>query len=86
MASENRQLINNFWGSFTLGFFLGGGIILLLGTKKGREFLKKLIQLAEEIETSFQRLDENLETKNEVKKEISKPPLNSVLEKIKSAI
>jgi hypothetical protein len=88
MKNDDRvkESVSNFWLSFVLGFFLGGGAIFLLGTKKGRKFLKKIIQSAEELETSLEAIVEDVGVKIEEKKEIINPPLSSVLEKIKSSI
>lgn len=85
-SNHEQKVIGNFWFGFSLGVILGGGILFLLATKKGRKWLKKIIALAEEIENSGENFFKDLEEKMEEKKEVIAPHLASVLGKIKSAL
>lgn len=55
----------NFWFGFLMGILMGGGTSLILGTKKGREFLKNTLELSENFEERFihfiKKLEEELE-------------------------
>lgn len=86
-VNQNRESVGNFWFGFLLGAGLSGVVLFLLGTTRGRVFLKQIIHFAENLETSLDKLIKDLE-KNEVKKEkqshLNSSSLTSVLQKIKS--
>lgn len=86
-VNQNRESVGNFWFGFLLGAGLSGVVLFLLGTTRGRVLLKQIIQIAEDLETSLDKLIKDLE-KNEIKEEkqsySNSQSLTSVLQKIKS--
>jgi 2-oxoglutarate ferredoxin oxidoreductase subunit alpha len=73
MTSKEHNNTTNFWS----GFFIGGVLVFLvgffLGTKKGREYLKKILEMTEDWEEKLDNLlkeIDKLESKKEVEKEI----------------
>lgn len=50
MTQEHKSNTNNFWFGYALGMISGSAAIYLLGTKKGRETLKTVIQHTENYE------------------------------------
>lgn len=43
---------NNLWMGFLLGVAVGGGALYIFGTKKGRSFLKDIVENLDELEFS----------------------------------
>lgn len=93
--NQKPRLENNFWSGFLLGGILGAGCLFLLGTKKGRQILKKMIKSAEELEESLAEIIGDLEEKieenqkkmeNKIAEVIPEKNISSVLQKIKSTI
>lgn len=87
----------NYWSGFFIGAVFGLGIFFLLGTKKGREILKRALELSQEIEEKVSDIADELEERGQEGKKSSKKieketstsagdNLNSVLKKIKSAM
>jgi GTPase SAR1 family protein len=77
MQNPSEQKLNNFWLGFAFGTITAGGAAYLLGTKQGREILKKILELSENWEENFLEIMEELgeeigdkgsEIINEVKK------------------
>ncbi len=70
MDGINKHKTSNLWFGFALGMTASGVIIYLLGTSKGRERLKKLIDFAENtnieeyIEGLVDKLDDRVEKTN----------------------
>lgn len=95
MATNNStyQSGGNIWFGVAVGMLLGGGGLYLLGTKNGRDMLKKIIALAEDMELSLadvlSNIEEVFENENPVisRKDDSvithSDSLNTVLDKIK---
>ncbi len=91
MAKANKHEITNFWSGFALGAGALTLISFLLGTKKGREFLKKALDVSENLD---EHLKELLEEKGEegfvetIKEKIQEIPnatgLGNIIDKIKS--
>lgn len=50
MKNTKKHNPHNTWGGFGTGIIAGVGIAYFLGTKKGREFLKKIITITENLE------------------------------------
>lgn len=87
---ENKKKIENFWFGFSLGVLLGGVSLFLLGTKSGRELLRRLLHSAEEMEYYLENYLEKIETDKKEEKNKEKeaqpnkrtPLIAEVLEKI----
>lgn len=89
---KNKGLVHssqgNFWTGFSLGSLLALMTLYTLGTKKGRNYLQKVIGIAENWETHLSSIVKEFETlaKNQ-KQENNKDNLSFVahlLDKIKS--
>ena len=69
MAEQNNYQPSAFWFGFSLGTIATGLSLYFLGTKKGREKLKKIMDLTENLEENalvlFQELEEHIESANE---------------------
>ncbi len=61
MENQNNHKLSNFWLGFSLGCLTVGGVGFFLGTKKGRQTLKKLIDLSENWEENLAILENYLE-------------------------
>jgi Mn-dependent DtxR family transcriptional regulator len=92
--SQKQKPEGNFWLGFLLGGILGAGGLFLLGTKKGRKTLKKIIEASEELEESLADIIGDLEEKieenqekigNKIAEVLPEKKIDSVLQKIKSA-
>jgi IS1 family transposase len=86
MDAIDRQKTSNLWFGFALGMTASGIIAYLLGTRKGRERLKKLIEFAEKtnvddyLERIIDRFDDGF---SKEKKEINSG-LDNLIDKIQS--
>jgi predicted transcriptional regulator len=58
MSEEQRA--SNFWFGFSLGVSASAAAIYFLGTKRGRENLKKLIELTEDLEGTVEEVIDSL--------------------------
>ncbi|MBI2051145.1 hypothetical protein HYT33_00045 [Candidatus Roizmanbacteria bacterium] len=72
MKTHDHQ--SSFWFSFALGATLGGLGVFFFGTKRGRETLKKLIELSEGLEDNIFEIFEDGASEK----------LTHILEKIKT--
>lgn len=52
---------SNLWQGFALGTAWGAGVVFFLGTKRGRELLKKAITISENLEENLGDFIEGLE-------------------------
>lgn len=79
MENQNNKL-STFWLGFLLGSIAAGASAYLFGTKKGRETLKKILKLAENLEENLlvigEELEEELgETGKDLKKTLMELPV-----------
>lgn len=75
----NAHKVSNFWFGFAVGASLTSTAAFLLGTKKGRKFLKQTLELSEDLEENLlvlgEELGENLaEKREELEKELKTLP------------
>lgn len=92
--TENKNT-SNFWFGLIMGITFGAGGLYLIGTKNGRKKIKKLMELAEDMELHLEEVVDNvgydLEKKEEGFKEkatefIEKNDIKGIIEKITSII
>lgn len=75
----NPHKVSNFWFGFAVGASLTSAAAFLLGTKKGRKFLKQTLDLSEDLQENLlllgEEFAENLADKREeVEKELKTLP------------
>jgi hypothetical protein len=58
---ENQNKLSTFWLGFILGAIATGAGAYFFGTKKGREMLKKILELSENLEENLLIIGEELE-------------------------
>ena len=63
MTKQNNSKTTNFWFGFSIGGALIGGAIVMFGTKKGRETLRKMLDLTDNIEENIELLEKVVEEK-----------------------
>ncbi|MFN4212360.1 MAG: hypothetical protein ACK4FL_00100 [Microgenomates group bacterium] len=93
MENQNKSNPSNFWFGFISGAFIGLSIAFLLGTKKGRKFLKNIIELSENFEENLSAILKEIEEKT-LKKEVGNinennkqtTTVNQLLNKIKNRL
>ncbi len=91
MPNQNNHRASNLWLGFLFGAATATTLAFFLGTKKGREMLKKLLDVSENLEENILILGEELEemvmdkvtpsTSHQAKKD--KPSLGNLLDKMK---
>lgn len=93
MTSDNSFPEGSFWFAFALGSSLVMAVIFLLGTKKGRNILRKIIDQAENIDNDSLGQEiikgiEKLASSYQNKTKVSSSPANvdSLLKKIEATI
>ncbi len=79
MEKQNSHKVSNFWFGFSLGGLTIGLAAFLFGTKKGRETLKKFLELSENLEENALELEKYLErviaeNKDDIADELRKIP------------
>lgn len=87
MKKPIKHTNTNFWFGFVFGIASAAGASYLLGTKNGREKLKKLLEYAEQYGENPEELMQMLESLSEEKtKELEpiKTNLNTLMDKVKS--
>lgn len=93
MTAPSNDRINNFWQGFAFGVASAVGVAYLIGTKPGREKLKKLMEYAEQYHGNTDGLFEAIDTmmtspKNEEKEHAKAPDvkqdLSTLIDKVKS--
>lgn len=89
--AKNKHEITDFWSGFALGATALALISFLLGTKKGREFLKKALDITENVDDYVKHFieekgaDEFVETiKEKVQEFPNATGLGNVIDKIKT--
>lgn len=85
MEDTSKHKTSNLWFGFALGMTTSGVIMYLLGTRKGRERLKKLIEFAES--TNFEEYIEDLVDKLDdgvIKTKGVNTGLDNLIDKIES--
>ncbi|OGK14545.1 hypothetical protein A3C98_02095 [Candidatus Roizmanbacteria bacterium RIFCSPHIGHO2_02_FULL_37_15] len=90
MQSQNHNKSSNLWLGFAFGALAATTVAFLFGTNKGRQILKKLLELSENLEENALAIVEEIEETfvdkakelHEVKQE--KPILGTLLDKMKS--
>src|SRR3989344_9471781 len=84
---QNHNKSSNLWLGFTFGAIAATTIVFLLGTKKGRQTLKKLLEFSENLEENALVIAEQIEESMIEKAEKisdakhNKPVLGSLLDK-----
>ena len=56
MKNEKSHNASSFWSGFTLGAGIGASALVLFGTRKGRLFLRKLLDASEKIEADLENV------------------------------
>lgn len=87
MTNNNEHKVSNFWIGFSAGVIGASSVAFLLGTKNGREVLKKVLKFSENLEENLAHLLDN-SGKEKGKKDSKKLPfhlddIEEVLSKIK---
>lgn len=87
---QNHNKSSNLWLGFAFGAVSVAAIAFLLGTKKGRQTLKKILELSENLEenalTLIEEIEETIIDKTEKLHETKqdKPILGTLLDKMKT--
>lgn len=91
MANQNNShKATNFWFGFSLGILTSGTAIYLFGTKNGRQTLRNLLELTENLEENIVNLADELEEisfgDNEESSKTKKiaSTIGTILDKVKS--
>ncbi len=89
MKNQSNHQPTNFWFGFSIGTVAALGACYLLGTKKGRETLKKLITMSEELPGKIPEMIETLQKmapKSSMESKFSGlQTIDSVIKKIKQS-
>lgn len=86
---QNHNKNSNLWLGFAFGAITATSIAFFLGTKKGRQMLKKILELSENLEENALVIAEQIEeaimekTDKASEQKQDKPILGNVLEKMK---
>ncbi len=94
MPSQNDHKTANLWLGFALGSISIGLLAYFFGTKKGRQTLKKILDLTENLEENIETIAAEVEKlmsekSEEIKKDLSveiskdKPFIGNLLDKMK---
>lgn len=99
MEKQNNHKLSSFWFGFLLGGSLAGLTAFLFGTKQGRNTLKKILEMSENIEETvklllneyskeFKEKEEEIinQITNLTKKQQSRKTLNSTLQEVLNKI
>ncbi|OGK23401.1 hypothetical protein A3A46_03065 [Candidatus Roizmanbacteria bacterium RIFCSPLOWO2_01_FULL_37_13] len=90
MPNQNHNRNSNLWLGFAFGAISVAAVALLLGTKKGRQTLKKILELSENLEenalTIAEEIEEAIADRAEKLPEtkLDKPILGTLLDKMKT--
>jgi hypothetical protein len=69
MEKTNREKVTNFWFGFAFGGLTLGALTFFLGTKKGRQTLKKVLEVSENLEEDLLTYGQELLEKGDDLKE-----------------
>lgn len=87
MTKQNKHSGSNFWFGFSMGIISMAGGAYLVGTKKGREQLKKIMEFAEQYNEKSGNIFEYLHDIKDPKKPVAneiKSSIDSILTKVKN--
>ncbi len=86
MDTANRQKASNLWFGFALGMTASSLIVYFLGTRKGRERLKKLIEFSEKtnLDEYFEGLVNSFDDHVKKEKKEINSGLDNLIDKIQS--
>lgn len=88
--SDFRNKSSNLWLGFAVGAITATSLAFLFGTQKGRQILKKLLEISENLEENALAIAEELEemlaekAENFSQQQQNKPILGTLLDKIKT--
>lgn len=74
--SNDSQRGGNFFNGFLLGALIGGGVVFLLGTKKGKQLFKTITEGGFEGISEIEDLIEDIEEEHEIQSEEPLPQAN----------
>lgn len=82
---------SNFWSGLSLGVIFGASSLFLLGTKKGRQYVKNLVNTMENLDEVGEGIIEELkehvdELQTSVHKSNAVDNIETVIEKIRSVL
>lgn len=86
---QNNNKLSNLWLGFAFGAISAATLAFFLGTKKGRQMLKKILEISENLEENAviiaEQLEEEIMDKADKIGDLKegKPLLGNILEKIK---
>ncbi len=84
---EHHAQQTNFWSGIAMGAIFGASSLYLFGTKNGRKFVRQMLEAVENIEDMGDEvLEEVQEYFSEERKPESVSNVESIIEKIQSAI
>ncbi|MEN9327201.1 MAG: hypothetical protein RI947_9 [Candidatus Parcubacteria bacterium] len=78
MKNQNNHTPSNFWFGFAVGTFGAVAAAYLMGTKQGRETLKKLIQYADRMEEGSDEFLDLMDSLKQVVKQKSSDIVDSI--------
>lgn len=89
--NQSDHRTSNLWLGFGLGITITATLGFFLGTKKGREMLKKLLEVTENLEENLLTIGEELEEElmeksEEMKKDLKSLPTESTLRGVRERI
>ncbi|MBI4226569.1 YtxH domain-containing protein [Candidatus Roizmanbacteria bacterium] len=90
MPGQNDNKSSNLWLGFAFGAIAATAVAFLLGTKKGRQTLKKLLELSENLEENALTIAEEIEetildnAQKLPEAKQNKPILGTLLDKMKA--
>ncbi len=87
MKKQSKPPATNFWFGFSFGVASMAGAAYLLGTEKGREKLKKLMEFAEQHNVKSGEIFDFVQNMGETKKKETneiKSNLESIIDRVKN--
>lgn len=87
MTNQNERKLSNFWIGFSVGVASAVGFGFLLGTKNGRDTVKKVLKFSENIEENLEslitKIDKQKGKKDGKKSSFPLENIEEILSKIK---